>query len=257
LVDFGVQTAIMIMMSLTDKKVLLAIPVYNEQENLAAVLDRVGQYIGNVLVIDDGSTDKSKLILAARRDVCVVSHRKNCGYGKTIIQAFNFAAGCSFEWVITMDCDLQHEPRQIPDFLRAIENNDCNVISGSRYMPASVRNDSPPPDRQEINKIVARWINEKLHLNLTDAFCGFKACRVEAVAQLEFTETGYAFPLEFWVQMAHHQQRVREIPVDLIYNDPQRHFGGELDNPDIRLSHYKEVFDNALRKVGWEGPTLT
>ena len=87
-------------------------------------------------------------------------------------------------------------------------------------------------------------------LNLTDAFCGFKACRISSLDKLVLTETGYAFPLEFWVQTAFQNLRIREIPVKLIYNDPNRHFGGHLDNRDIRLSHYLSVFNEALEKTG-------
>lgn len=231
--------------------VLLAIPVYNEEKHLDAVLDAVGHYTPNVLVIDDGSTDQSKLILARRQDVCVISHHQNCGYGQSIMHGLHFALGCDFKWVITMDCDLQHEPRQIPDFLKAIEEDDADIISGSRYIQTADEEVSPPADRRQINKMITRSLKETLGLNLTDAFCGFKAYRLEAVSRLELTETGYAFPLEFWVQAACRKLRIREIPVQLIYNDPQRYFGGELDDPERRLKHYQEVFQRALDKVGW------
>jgi dolichol-phosphate mannosyltransferase len=147
-----------------------------------------------------------------------------------------------------MDCDLQHEPARIPDFLAAIERDDADVISGSRYLngpnPAAV-----PADRYQINQQLTHLINEVLALNLTDAFCGFKACRTAALAKLLLTEHGYAFPLDFWVQLAAHRLRVREIPVELIYRDPERTFGGHLDDPDVRLAHYRHVFDHALSRA--------
>ncbi|MBN1763681.1 MAG: glycosyltransferase family 2 protein [Sedimentisphaerales bacterium] len=234
----------------SDRKVLLAIPVYNEEKSLNEVLDRVEQYIRNVLVINDGSTDSSGMILARRKDICVVSHRDNCGYGSSMIQAFQFAHGCGFDWLITMDCDLQHEPRQLPDFLRAIEADDADIISGSRYIPGVSRNGDPPPERRQINQQITRDIKDKLGLELTDAFCGFKAYRADKIHSLELTERGYAFPLEFWTQAVHHGLRVREIPVSLIYIDPDRHFGGELDDHQTRLDHYRDVFHKALKKTG-------
>lgn len=233
-----------------EPRTLLAIPVYNEQEHLDAVLDEVHKYIRNVVVIDDGSTDDSRMILARRRDVCVVSHKKNCGYGQSIIQAFRFAQDCGFDWVITMDCDLQHEPSRIPLFRQAIRRNDADIISGSRYLDNQDSPESPPAERRQINQIITERINRVLHLDLTDAFCGFKACRVDQVSRLTLRDKGYALPLEFWVQVAHHRLRVREIPVRLIYNDPNRHFGGGLDDHEVRLQHYLDVFKNALRQVG-------
>jgi glycosyltransferase involved in cell wall biosynthesis len=241
------------MVTETDKskpKVMLALPVFNEQKHLNAVLDEVGKYIGDILVVDDGSTDDSKLILARREDVCIISHPNNRGYGQSIIDAFHFAIGCAFEWVITMDCDLQHEPSQIPNFLAAIAEGDVDIVSGSRYLRECPANDQPPAERRQINKIITEKINEKLHLNLTDAFCGFKAYRVASVERLKLTETGYGLPLQFWVQCAAGQLRIHEIPVSLIYNDPNRHFGGELDEFNTRLEYYQKVWKNALQEAG-------
>ena len=239
---------------INQNKVLLAIPVYNEEKHLNAVLDEVENYLQNVLVIDDGSTDQSKLILARRNDICVVSHKHNCGYGRSLIHAFHQVADCGFDWLITMDCDLQHEPSQIPNFLHAIAADDADIISGSRYLEQDQNDGSPPPDRRQINHIVTRWINATLPIDLTDSFCGFKAYRVNRIQELQLSESGYAFPLQFWVQVAQHKLCVREIPIRLIYNDPTRHFGGDLDNPETRLAHYKEVFQTALQEAGFGVP---
>ena len=81
---------------------------------------------------------------------------------------------------------------------------------------------------------------------LTDAFCGFKAYRVEALAKLNLTEPGYAMPIELWVQAAHNGLRVVELPVPLIYLDERRSFGGALDDADTRLEYYHCVLDRAL-----------
>ena len=242
----------MVRMSNTPRntKVLLAIPIYNEAGHLNAVLDEVGQYIDDIVVIDDGSTDGSKVLLARRENICVISHPHNRGYGQTIIDAFHFACGSGYDWVITMDCDLQHEPAKIPSFIAEIAKDDADIISGSRYLAESACNGCPPPDRRQINLRITALINQRLGLKLSDAFCGFKAHRVKAVVGMELQEAGYAIPLEFWVQAAARKLRVREIPINLIYNDPNRHFGGELDDPQTRLDHYKAVFESTLKKAG-------
>jgi dolichol-phosphate mannosyltransferase len=85
---------------------------------------------------------------------------------------------------------------------------------------------------------------------LTDAFCGFKAYRVAALARLHLTEKGYAMPLEFWIQAARCGLRVREAPVKLVYVDPSRTFRGGLDDPRVRLRYYLQVLDRQLR--AWE-----
>ncbi|MCF7958350.1 MAG: glycosyltransferase family 2 protein [Phycisphaerae bacterium] len=238
-------------------KTLLAIPVYNEEKYLNTILDAVHGYIRDILVIDDGSTDGSTEILSKRQDICYIRHPKNRGYGQSIIDAIHFAHGRGYDWVITIDCDWQHEPARIPDFLEAIKRNDMDIISGSRYMDDSQQDSAPPSDRQNINMKISALLNRRLGLSLTDAFCGFKAFRVARTAELDLSESGYAFPLEFWVQVVAGGLRVREIPVSLIYNDSNRYFGGDLDDADVRYSHYLDVFERALEKSNRQYPTIS
>ncbi len=230
-----------------DSRILVAIPVYNEQKYVTKVLEEVGHYAREILVIDDGSTDDTPSLLA-RQPVDVIRHRQNRGYGTSLIDAFRWCQCYRYEWVITMDCDEQHEPASLPDFVAAIEQDDADIISGSRYLGCDRCGDPPPADRRKINGIITQQINDCLGFHLTDAFCGYKAYRVSALRQLELSETGYAFPLQFWVQSAAHQLRVKEIPIRLIYNDPNRSFGGPLNDADRRLKHYREVLQRELAK---------
>ena len=89
-------------------------------------------------------------------------------------------------------------------------------------------------------------LNRTLGFHLTDAFCGFKAYRVEALSRLKLTESGYAMPLELWVQAARAGLKVRELPVPLIYLDATRSFGGSLDDAQARLEYYRRVLARSL-----------
>jgi dolichol-phosphate mannosyltransferase len=230
-------------------RLLIAIPVFNEQKYLARVLDKVRLFHPEILVVDDGSTDDTPGILAATPGVAVIRHAQNLGYGTSLIDAFAHARRQAYDWVITMDCDEQHEPEMIPQFVRLIESDRWDIVSGSRYLEPRTSDDLPPEDRRSINTKLTRRLNDLFHLNLTDAFCGYKAHRVSAMARLTLTETGYAFPMQFWPQVWHHKLRLTEIPVRLIYNDPTRPFGGKLDDACERLRHYLEVLENEVRRV--------
>lgn len=221
-------------------RTLLAIPVYNEEKYVERVLSRVQEYLPDVLVIDDGSSDATPSLLA-RFPVEVIRHSRNRGYGRSLMDAFRWAAVDRFDWVITMDCDEQHEPASIPDFLRAIERDDLDVVSGSRYLNPHPENDAPPEERRRINGIITQELNARLGLRLSDSFCGFKAYRVAAVRRLTLDVDGYAFPMQFWVQAVAAGLRIGEVPVRLIYNDATRSFGGPLDNHAHRLMHYRDV----------------
>lgn len=229
------------------KRILVGIPVYNEAKYINPVLSEVCKYAEDILIVDDGSQDLTPALLAGH-PVEVIRHSTNRGYGHSLQDMFRWAQVDKFEWLITMDCDEQHEPASIPRFVEAINNDDADIISGSRYIELHPENDLPPKDRREINAIVTKELNAALGMQLTDAFCGFKAYRVSTLGAFEFDVNGYAFPIQFWVQAATRQLRVKEIPVRLIYNDPSRTFGGPLDDPMKRLEHYRAVLHNELQR---------
>ena len=228
-------------------RILVAIPVYNEEKYVDSVLKRVLEYATDVLVIDDGSTDPTPCMLPKHR-VEVIRHAVNRGYGRSLGDAFRWACAFEYDWVITMDCDEQHEPAAIPRFIEAIRSDRWDVVSGSRYLRNDHHGDSPPEDRRAINRELTAEINRRLGLSITDAFCGFKAHRTRAIRRLDLTEKGYAFPMQFWVQSVAAGLRITEIPVRLIYNDPSRAFGGPLDNPASRLAHYRRALHGALER---------
>jgi dolichol-phosphate mannosyltransferase len=226
-------------------RTLITIPVYNEEKYVERVLTRVLSHAEHVLVIDDGSTDRTPCRLP-EFPVEVIRHAENRGYGRSLMDAFRWAVLDNYDWVITMDCDEQHEPESIPDFVAAAAMDDADVVSGSRYLARGENADIPPENRRAINARITRILNERLGLCITDAFCGFKAYRVSALQRLSFDVRGYAFPMQFWVQAVAAGLRIKEIPVSLIYNDPNRTFGGPLNDDEVRLRHYLDVFEREM-----------
>ena len=224
--------------------VLIAIPVYNEAGYVRDILDRVREYADNILLVDDGSTDGTPEILEELREpmgLDIIRHTTNMGYGRAISESFKRGACDGYDWVITMDCDDQHEPAHIPTFMDAIKRDDLDIISGSRYLNLDAKAEIAPADRRAINMTLANEINDRFGYTLTDAFCGFKAHRVSAMQRITLNESGYAFPMQLWAQSAAHNLRIGEVEVDLIYNDPNRTFGGGLDDSAHRLAHYRQV----------------
>jgi len=237
----------------TSPRILVGIPVYNEEHYVLSVLDKVRQYAKDVLVIDDGSTDSTPMELA-QHPVEVIRHAENRGYGRSMQDMLRWARFDGFDWLITMDCDEQHEPAAIPSFVEAIQADTADVISGSRYMASTPAGDAPPGDRRHINRLITDELNTRLDLDITDAFCGFKAYRIAACEALDLDVDGYDFPMQFWVQAVAHDLRIREIPVRLIYNDPDRSFGGPLDDPDSRLIHYHRTMHRELHRMATRLP---
>ena len=174
---------------------------------------------------------------------------------------FHAAEADGYGWVITMDCDEQHSPASIPDFLQAIRADNTDVVSGSRYLRSSPEDNDAPGRRREVNMTLTAEINARLGAvlaasgaraalgtGITDAFCGFKAYRVASLRTLSLDVDGYDFPLQFWVQAVAHGLRVDEIPVPRIYVDPNRSFGSELDDPTRRMALYRATFERELAR---------
>ncbi len=228
-------------------KNLVVIPVYNEAETLGKVLARIkSYYAGDIVAVDDGSTDGSAEILSGFEGIGVISHEKNLGYGQSLIDGFKYAVDRGYDLVVTMDCDEQHEPCFIPMMFDGI--GDYDVLSGSRYLEESKNGNAPPPDRRKINMIVTGIVNQITGFGLTDSFCGFKCYKASALARLSLDEPGYGLPLQFWIQAMAFGLKIKETPVPRIYQNLDRKFGGDMDNPELRLEYYKRVMEKEMEK---------
>jgi glycosyltransferase involved in cell wall biosynthesis len=230
---------------------LTALPVFNEVTHVRDVLAEVRRYSPEILAVDDGSTDGTSRVLDEIPNLHLVRHEKNRGYGAALKSAFEYARQHDFEFVITIDCDGQHQPKRIPQFIAAAEEGDgWDIVSGSRYLQELPGNSEAPPDRKRINQQLTTELNRRLHLSLTDAFCGFKAYRTAMLDKLDLSELGYAMPLQLWVQAAHAGLRIRELPVPRIYTDEKRSFGAALDDGYTRLQYYHLVLDRSFAQIG-------
>jgi dolichol-phosphate mannosyltransferase len=229
-------------------RVLIVLPLYNEEATLARVLAQVrgAARAAEVLVVDDGSTDRSAVIVRQATGVSVLAHPQNQGYGQSLMDGFAYALAHGHDSVVTIDCDEQHEPRQIPQFLAALA--DADIVSGSRYLDPAAGGDPAPPDRQRLNEEIAARLRALTGFAITDAFCGFKAYRASALRLLRLDEPSYGLPLQVWIQAAHHRLRVVELATPRIYKNPNRQFWGGLDDVAVRRQYYERVIQREVQR---------
>ncbi len=224
---------------------MVVLPVYNEAPTLPGVLEAVREHwAGEVLVVDDGSSDGTPA-LAEAGGAKLLRHERNRGYGAAVRSGLAWAREQGYRWAITLDADCQHEPRYIPRFLERIQGGKADVISGSRYLDLSLAQGPVPEDRRWVNRVVTQLIREITGYPITDAFCGFRAWRLEPVLSLGLREDGYALPVEFWIKAAARGLRVEEIPVPLVYYDFEKGVGRRP--PRERLAEYLRAAGEALR----------
>jgi len=135
------------------KRVLVAIPCYNEEIAIGSMVLGAKKYVDEVLVVDDASTDATASV-AHEAGATVVSHAKNLGYGGAIRTCFAYAREHNFDAMITLDGDGQHSPTFIPNFLTEMKRNGSDIIVGSRFLTGT--NGSIPRYRQAGMKILDR-----------------------------------------------------------------------------------------------------
>lgn len=237
----------------TMKKFIIIIPVYNEGGTLNQVALQTikeSENLGDILFLNDGSSDASAQILDNLKkefpDLNVIHKRKNEGYGASLMTGFNFALEKKYEFIITMDCDEQHQPKDLHRF--AAESENISIVSGTRYESGSVSSGNAPEDRVQINRKITQKVNRKYGFHLTDTFCGFKRYRRDALLGNNFSEKGYAFPMEMWAYAKFRNLLIKEIVVDRIYITDDRSFGEDLDKKRKRYRYYLNAWQAAHKK---------
>ena len=241
------------------RRILTALPVFNEQSHVADVLPQVRSFSDAVLVVNDGSTDGTLDELAKIDGIEVVSHPVNFGYGAGLKTAFHHALRHGYDGLVTIDCDGQHQPRLIPELAAALwpaGADPVDVVSGSRYLEVFDGDSVPPADRRKINVEITDRLNELFGLGLTDSFCGFKAYSRQALEALKgISEYGYAQPLQTWVHAVDAGLRIVEFPVPLVYLEEERSFGGSLDDAERRRAYYHHVLTREMADRGMTAAT--
>ena len=235
------------------KKVLVIIPLFNEEQLLWDALELLFReklppgFELDGLIIDDGSTDCSRDIYLMNPavktgKVHILRHQTQMGYGKTLIDGFDYALESErqYDLVTTYDADLQHCPTTITAMLDILEKRPAiDVLSGSRYLSESMMGDTSvvPFDRYLVNMLITQLINSITNLNLTDSFCGLKTYSRSTLESVQLEETGYAMPLEFWMKAHQLGLTVDEVPTPLVYLSDRR---PRKDWKD-RLQEYKNA----------------
>lgn len=233
---------------------LLILPVYNEENTVLSVIEKILTFTYekmNLLIINDGSTDSTQEKIESKfskhSKILLLSKLKNEGYGASLISGFNFALEKNYKFWITMDCDEQHQPKDIPRFLEISPN--VQLVSGSRYHVLSKSQGiEPPKDRVEINFRITQHLNRIYNLKISDAFCGFKRYSADGFQNHNFEIEGYAAPLELWAYVKWKNLSLTEIPVDRIYITDDRSFGEDLDKKRKRYRYYLKTWMYSHKK---------
>jgi dolichol-phosphate mannosyltransferase len=206
-------------------KVTVALPTYNELENLGLIAPEIVAHGYRLLIIDDNSPDGTgRLADALAGDVPEISvlHRDTkAGLGPAYAAGFDRALQDGAEVIIEMDADFSHDPADLPRLVAAVDSG-ADVAIGSRYVPGGSTPDWPLV-RRFISKGGNLYARIMLGLAVRDATAGFRAFTADAVKQLPYRDaeaSGYGFQVE--MAWRAHQAGMRIIEVPIAFRDRKR-----------------------------------
>lgn len=191
----------------------VVVPCYNEEATIETLLGQVlaSPWVAEVIVVDDGSRDRSREILASVTDprVRVVLHEQNRGKGAALRTGFGHAAS---EYVIVQDADLEYDPDEYSVVLEPLLTNRADVVFGSRFL-------SGRPHRVLYfwhsmgNKFLTLMSNMFTDLNLTDMETCYKCFRREVIQSIDIEEDRFGFEPEITAKLARGRWRIYEVGI--------------------------------------------
>lgn len=192
---------------------VVLIPTYNNEKTLLQVIDSVHQYTDDIMVVNDGSTDRTSELLALQPEVRVISYAKNRGKGYALKTGLREALRLSYKNAITIDSDGQHYADDIPVFVEAAERMPNTLLVGARNLQA----ENMPQKNTFANKFSNFWYWAETGIKLTDTQSGFRLYPLEKLMQAHFITQRYEFEVEVLVRAAWRGLKVANIPIRVYY----------------------------------------
>jgi len=193
---------------------LVGIPAYNEEKTIGDVVKRSLQYCDKVIVVDDGSSDGTASV-AKQSGATVISHQKNQGYGAAVITLFDRARQENADILTIIDGDGQHDPGQIQLLVNTLQENNVDVVIGSRFLDTTSQT---PGYRKRGIKIITSAANFGADFKVSDAQSGFRAYSKRAIEAIHPTETGMSVSTEILMKISNKGLSVAEVPITVSYN---------------------------------------
>lgn len=208
------------------EQVCIIVPTFNNHKTLTRVLDSILEYSPHVIVVNDGSTDTTSILLKNYSSIIQIHHPKNSGKGLALRNGFKKALELDYQYAITLDSDGQHFASDIPKFLEALEKEGLALLIGSRNMTQ----EGVPKKSSFGNKFSNFWFWFETGNRLEDTQSGFRLYPLQQLPKNFFT-TKFEFEIEVIVRSAWKGIPVKNIPIQILYD------------PNERVSHFRPFRD--------------
>jgi len=224
-------------------RVVVVIPAYNEERFIGSVVVQAKSYADTVIVIDDGSSDKTADVAVAA-GALVVQHETNKGKGVALNTGFSYARNLGADVVVTIDADGQHDAEEIFAVIEPVIHQQADIVIGSRYLVN--RSDVPQ------HRVWGHWAfnfltNYVSGTAVTDSQSGFRAFSPHSLEILSFSSAGFSVESEMQFIAGEHNLKLVEVPITIYYHDaPKRSV----------WAHGLAVLNGVMRLAGQYRPLL-
>jgi len=228
-------------------KIVAAIPAYNEEIAIGSVIARAREHVDEVLVIDDGSADRTAYV-AELMGATLLRHEKNAGKGAALRTAFMWAMENNADIVVTLDSDGQHNPDEIPILLEPILNKEADVVNGARFLKGHTL--KVPKYRRLGQEILtfATNMTADFKVKVNDSQSGFRAFSKDTFAIFKFNNNGMGVESEMLANATEAGMRIKEVPITCRYD-----IEGSTFNP---VKHGISVLNSIINLLQRKHPLL-
>jgi len=243
------------------KKILIFIPAYNAARTLPLLLDRIPysikKKVNEILVVDDASKDNSYLIAIGykqqkdMRNLEVIKHEKNKGYGGNQKFAYQYAIDHKFDIVVMLHGDAQYAPEMIPKLLKPLESDKVDMVFGSRMTGEPLKG-GMPLWKFVGNKVTTAIENFVLGLNLSEYHSGFRLYSCKALKKIPFHRCSdyFDFDTDILIQFKLANLKITEIQIPTYYGDEKCHVNYYTYFSNIFKSLYQYIlFKYGIKEV--------
>lgn len=213
--------------AISEKNICVLVPTYNNEKTLKRVIDGILQYTCDIIIVNDGSTDSTPVILYDYPEIKIIHLPKNKGKGNALKTGFREAEKTGYSYAITIDSDGQHYPDDIPVFVEALLKEDQDVLLiGNRNMAQ----DGIPKKSSFGNRFSNFWFWFETGIKLEDTQSGYRLYPLHKIPRTYFTPK-FEFEIEIIVRTAWRHIPVKNVPVKVLYD------------PLERVSHFRPFKD--------------
>ncbi len=196
---------------MSKKNIWVVVPAYNEEKNISKIIRGIKKYSKNVIIVDDGSKDKTSEI-AERSNAVVLKHVVNIGKGAALKTGCDFAVKNGSEMIIVIDADAQHNPEDIPKFINNL--NGAEIVFGYRKLDKRM-----PFILKFGNWFINKVIKYLYNIKVRDSQCGYRAFTSRAYKKIRWQAVNYSMESEMIANVGRNKLKYKEVPIETVYGD--------------------------------------